>query len=249
MLTIAICDDDAEYLQKIHAALDDFIFRQSLLHVLIKDFSDSVEFVDYIKANPCPEIVLLDICMPLVSGIEVAQIIRTKSAETKIIFLTISPEYAVEAFSVNASHYLVKPFTQAQFDEAMSRIAQVFKNEPQQIAINEKGESVTLVDISEISYIESIGYHRYVHTPKGELTETRRTLAQFLVELEAMSEGQFIAPYRGYTVNLAAVRTITPKAIQMKDGANILIKPGDFRRLKENFFHYTFERGGLRLLN
>ena len=242
MLTIAICDDDEAELQKIRAAAEDFVSRQCGVNAQIKEFSDSLEFLDSIEKNPCPELVLLDICMPYASGIEIAKKIREKSSAAKIIFLTTSKEYALDAFEVNAVHYLVKPFTQNQFDEAMERTIDLFtsNSKPKEITINGKGGSATIISISEITYIESIGYKRFVHTPKGEFSETQRTLTQFLKELEEMSMGQFISPYRGYIVNLAAVRTITAKAIQMKDGANILIKPGDFRILKEKLFRYTF---------
>ena len=134
---------------------------------------------------------------------------------------------------MNAVHYLVKPFSQGQFDEALERTIDLFKAKP-------KGGTATIVDIAKIIYIESLGHNRYVHTVKGVLTECQRTLARFLDELGSLSAGQFISPYRGYIINLAAVRTITPKSIQMNDGTDILIKPGDFRTLKEKWFKYVF---------
>ena len=245
MVTIALCDDDQEQLAALRQATEQFISRLPPEHqpgggVTIRAFSSALACLDDMEANGTPDIALLDICMPHFSGMQLAQAIRAKNAGTQIIFLTSSREYAMDAFAVQATHYLVKPFTQEQFDQAMNRTLFLFKNASKHITIHGMGESFTLVDISEINYIESIGHRRYVHTTKGEFTETRRTLTQFMEELERLSPGTFICPYRGYIVNLATVRTLSSKNMQLKDGATILIKPGDFRALKEKLFSYMF---------
>ncbi len=244
MLTLAIVDDEADSIKKMREGTERFLSENAPLPVQIKEFSDAHDFLSDIDAHGTPDIALLDICMPDVSGVQLAEYIRKKSDTAKIVFVTSSKEFAVEAFSVNAVHYLVKPFSYAQFAEAMTRIIQMFKTEPKKISINGAGESVTMVPVSDIIYIESVGRCRYVHTPAGEFAETRRTLAQFSQELEKISPKQFISPYRGYIVNLVAVRTITAKHILLKDGTKVLIKPGDFRALKKTLFEYTFVQGG-----
>ena len=88
MLTIAICDDDFSSLQSIRANAENFISRHPASPVQIREFQDSLEFLDSIENTACPDLVLLDICMPCVSGIEIARKIREKTAATKIIFLT-----------------------------------------------------------------------------------------------------------------------------------------------------------------
>lgn len=242
MRTIAICDDEQEQVHKIHAAVEAFLSARKIFNVTIRDFFDTGAFLSFIAVTKKIDIALLDICMGEVSGIELAQKIREKGGETKIIFLTTSKEFAIDAFSVNASHYLVKPFSQAAFNEAMSRCADMLETapEPCRITIHGEGESVTMLDINEIYCIESIGRRRYVRTAKGEFTETRRTLSQFAEELEALSPRQFILPYRGYIVNLSAVRTIAAKNFVLKDGSKVPIKPGDLRALKEKLFAYVF---------
>ena len=128
------------------------------------DFSSSVELDDAIEAGSVPDILLLDICMPVVSGIALARKIRNWHLSSKIIFLTSPRDYAVEAFAVEASHYLVKPFTKKDFADALGRALESFKADPKKIALNTGSGMTQLVGIDYIIYIEGQGYSRVVHT-------------------------------------------------------------------------------------
>ena len=65
-------------------------------------------------------------------------------------------------------------------------------------------------------------------------------IIKMLEELEALCPGQFLQPYRGYVVNLDAIRTIASDRLVLRNGDSILIKRGDFRRLREKFFEWSF---------
>ena len=80
---------------------------------------------------------------------------------------------------------------------------------------------------------------------KKTFTEVKLILSRLLEELNRLSPGQFITPYRGYIINLNAVRTLMPKRIEMENGSEIIIKAGDYRKIKEILFNYSFiETGG-----
>lgn len=83
---------------------------------------------------------------------------------------------------------------------------------------------------------------RVVCTWGGVYEEMRKTLASLLEELDGLCPGRFFSPYRGYIVNLDHIATMTPAHIEMRDGARILIKRGDFRRIRDIFFAWTFSR-------
>lgn len=63
----------------------------------------------------------MDICMPGVLGTDAAAEMLEKNPEMGVIFLTTSDDYAIEAFAMNATHYLLKPFSQEEFDAAVDR--------------------------------------------------------------------------------------------------------------------------------
>ena len=68
------------------------------------------------------DLLLLDVLMPGVSGMQAAREIRERNSRTEIVFLTSSPEYAVESYSVRAHYYLLKPVTEEKLFPILDRL-------------------------------------------------------------------------------------------------------------------------------
>lgn len=243
MFRIAICDDSVDQVKAIQACLENYLHKNGYENAALSSFTDPNEFLATLEKSGGWDIVLLDVCMPDVLGIDIAKRIRTRNDKTEFIFLTVSPDYAVAAFSLKAAHYLIKPFSQVEFDEAMDRAIKPFLRKSGNIILQMENGALQVVGISDIIFIESVGYRRVIHTLSGVYEETKQTLSKLLEELEHISPGQFIQPYRGYIVNLDSVRTILNNRIIMQDESEILIKRGDFRRLRDIFLRRAFQNG------
>lgn len=122
-MRIAICDDLPEQIKKIKCAVESFLLHRTDVFFEIESFDKAFDFLDAQEKSNY-EIVLLDICMPGLLGTDIAREIRKKRDNTEIIFLTTSDEFALDAFGVNAAHYLLKPFSQVEFNDAMCRALQ-----------------------------------------------------------------------------------------------------------------------------
>ena len=241
MFRVAICDDLEEQLKIVHESVERFFNAHEISSFEIKEYNDPNILLPDSEQNWDWDIVLLDVCMPGMLGIDVAKRIKEKSEKTKFIFLSVSREFAIDAFAVNASHYLLKPFTPEEFDEAMNRaIGPLIANEAKKIMLQMENGAIHSTDITDIIFIESMGYRRLVHTKDGVYEETKRPLSKMLSDLEELSPGQFITPYRGYIVNLDAIKAITNDRVVLHNGESILIKRGDFRRLKDILFKWAF---------
>ena len=123
MLKIAVCDDEQLYLDKTHAMLEQYAAEHDV-EITAEAISNPSALLDSIEAGERHDIYLLDIYMPGVSGMSVATDLRSKGVRSPIIFLTSSTEHAVEAFGVDATHYLLKPYTQQHFFTAMDKAVQ-----------------------------------------------------------------------------------------------------------------------------
>lgn len=244
MLKITICDDSPEQLTLIRSSLLTY-FASHEEQPEISAFSSSLLFLESLDKSGGCDIALLDICMPGILGTEVAKEIRTRRDKTEIIFLTTSDEYAVDAFVLKAAHYLLKPFTQAQFDEAMDRaMARFADGTVKNIVIKPEGGGAQMVDIGEILYIETQKHILTVHMKTGVCTEGQRSLSRLMEELEKLSPGQFITPYKGYLVNQKAIAAIEPEQIVLRGGARIPIPKRGFRELQNAYFDYMFGKNG-----
>ena len=120
VLKIAVCDDEQTYLDKTRAMLEQYAAEHDV-EIAAEAISNPSALLDSIEAGERHDIYLLDIYMPGVSGMSVATELRSRGVRSPIIFLTSSTEHAVEAFGVDATHYLLKPYTQQNFFAAMDK--------------------------------------------------------------------------------------------------------------------------------
>ncbi len=245
MLRIAICDDLPDQLEQIKTAVEQFVRLYQDEHAEIFAYDNPLIFLESLDKIGGFDIVLLDVCMPGIDGTQVAGEIRRRKDKSEIIFLTTSDEFAVEAFALKAAHYLVKPFTQVQFKEAMNRaIVHFAAGQVPKVALRLIGGGARILELNEIFWIESHNHSQAIFLKDGDIEEARESLSQLLSELEKLSPGQFVSPSKGYIVNQKAIRTVEPKGIIMRSGQMIPLARGTFRDFSDRYFSYLFPKGG-----
>ena len=119
MLTLCICDDSPEDTTQIRALADRFVQEHPELGLRTEFFSSPFDLLEHLDEKGGFDLYLLDILMPHMKGIELARRIRERGEPAELIFLTISREYALDAFEVDASGYLVKPVGWEKFQRAL----------------------------------------------------------------------------------------------------------------------------------
>lgn len=120
MIRIALCDDDPQVLDIIGHYIDAFVSDSG--HEIVCDrFTDGNALLDKLEGGIHYDLVFLDVVMPDLNGIQVGKEIYGRNKMTKIVFLTSSPEFAVESYGVNALDYLLKPLTDEKFNRAIMR--------------------------------------------------------------------------------------------------------------------------------
>ncbi len=245
MLRIAICDDLSDQIERTKAATEHYFGEYPDEPVEIFTYDTPLIFLESLNKTGGFDILLLDICMPGIDGTQVAAEIRKRKEKCEIIFLTISDEFAVDAFALNAAHYLIKPFTQVQFNEAMDRAMLHFAaGKVLKIALKLAGGGTQMLELNEILWIESRDHIQTVYLKDGSSEEVRESLSQLFATLEELSPGQFVNPYKGYIVNQKAIRTVEPKEITIRSGQKIPLARGTFREFSDRYFTYLFPKGG-----
>jgi DNA-binding LytR/AlgR family response regulator len=105
MLRIAICDDEERYVSDVKCMLQKWATEVSA-YIQIYCFHDGDSLIQEAETIQF-DIVFLDIVMPLINGFDTAKELRSKDKTVKIIFLTSSPEFALQSYSVKATNYYV----------------------------------------------------------------------------------------------------------------------------------------------
>lgn len=243
MIDIAVCDDSPVELSQITTLAKDYIATNNIdANVISFDHPDAL--LTFSEKAPF-DLYLLDIVMPMINGIAAGRELRSRHDQAQIIYITTSDEFAVDAFSLRAAHYLVKPFSDAQFREAMDRVMAILSaSEEKKLTIMLAGGSLHNIDIDDIQYIESNGHTVVFHLKTGTCNEMRRSLSRVFEELERLSPTQFIQPYKGFIVNQRNIVTIESSGITMICGALIPIPRGSLRELQSHYVEWRFGRKG-----
>lgn len=219
LIKTVICDDIQKDLEMIRAALNAYAETHSELHFDIDEYGTAIDVLHAMEKEKVYDIALLDICMPGVLGTDVAEEMLAKSPDMGIVFLTTSDEYAVTAFALNATHYLLKPFSQEQFNAALDRA--VKKTEDQDFLSLACVDGMYRVCVTEIVSIESQNHYLLISLSSGETLRLRMKLSQMFEEIQKYPG--FIKVGASYVVNLAFVRRISRNTLEMLNRVKIPI--------------------------
>ncbi|MFC0187384.1 LytR/AlgR family response regulator transcription factor [Fictibacillus aquaticus] len=159
-----------------------------------------------------PDLILMDICMPLINGINAIKEIIKFSPHVKFIIITGHEKFAVEAFNLSALDYIVKPVERARLFTALQKAAAQFdymnrekeRVSAKKLLMKNKG-SVSFIAYDDIVFVEKSERKAHIHTLSQvyETTDTLDTLARKLDE-------RFLSAHRSFIINIDWIENITP---------------------------------------
>lgn len=227
-MRVAICDDDRESCARLRS-----LIKRQEPDCEVACFHTGKRFLE---TKGRFDILILDIQMEEMSGIEVARILRINQEKTILIFVTALKEYAAEAFEVSAFSYLLKPVEPEKFcrvfESACQEVRKMESAGGEQLFFHTKARSF-VVQKKEILYVESHKRKVEIHTVNEGITiyATMRSMEELL------GDG-FFRCHRGYLVNLAYVAEYGTGAIRLKNGVNVYLareKHAEFRKTYEKY--------------
>ena len=154
MIKIATCDDGAEDLKRMSFLLCEYLESHKIAAEVQSFHHPDALLLECGKTHF--DLYLLDIVMPMLTGIDVGRELRCRRDNAQIIYLTTSDEFAVDAFSLKAAHYLLKPYTKDQFFDALDRAFSVIETKKsKQLSVKTEGGNLKLLEIDDIFFVES----------------------------------------------------------------------------------------------
>lgn len=239
MIRVALCDDNSAELQTI---VDQFtVFKQTIAHtnVEFEAFGSAIEILDAVHGGKKYDLAILDVVMPAMNGIALANELRFRQACTNFIFLTSSAEYAIDAYSVEAIDYILKPITPERLSTAFQRFLKRFKdNYTDEIVIADKS-NITRIPLHTLVYIEVFDHYLFFHLANGQVIRQRQKISE--VESILSSNPYFIRSHRAYIVNIRYITRIEPGNILMQNSILLPVSKANHRALSDVFLKYRFE--------
>lgn len=236
MFHIGICEDDLtqqDYLEKCIYRWADLrkqkvqVYKYISAEQLLFDFEDRSDF----------ELLILDIQLGNMNGMELARKVRQENKTVKIVFLTGLTDYAIEGYEVGAVRYLLKPLKQEVFEKLLDSLRQEMQQEQAESFLFIQNGYTCRVPYSDIMYVEAEGHYLSLVTEK----ESYKWKAGFATVVQDFEKHGFFLLKRGLLVNLAYVKRITRTDCMLESGEQLPVSKRRYRELNEAFIDYYRE--------
>lgn len=175
MISIAIVEDEKPFAEQMLQYVHQFA-AETHQAVQAQTFGDGMAFLDEYDGKF--QIVFMDIVMPHMDGLDVAQRLRGMDRNVCLIFLTSMSQYAIRGYEVEALDYVLKPLTYDLFKIKLEKaIAHIQADEKFYIPVSNGFQSLTF---SQIQYVESSKHYLYFHTADAtcRMRGSMRSIAQ-----------------------------------------------------------------------
>lgn len=205
---IAICDDEQNQIEYITSIVASWSAHEG--HGCeIRTFASAEAFLFEYEEDKAYDILLLDVEMKNMNGIELAKRIRKDNNRAEIIFITSHFEFVGEGYEVDALHYLIKPISAEKLTQVLTKAAEKILVEPPSVVISCEGETVKLYE-SDILYVESFLHYIVIHTKDKEY-KIKENISVF----ENKVSDDFYRIHRSYLVSLKYITRISRTSVNI----------------------------------
>ena len=235
-LKICICDDEKSQRDLLQMFVGKWA-RKKHVDVSVSVYDSAESFLFHYEDDKSQDILLLDIQMAELSGIELAKQLRKENDLVQIIFITAISDYIAEGYEVSALHYLLKPVGEDKLFDVLDKAVERLQKSQQTLLVN-TSEEIVRVLLSDIVFVESFAHYVLISTNNGDL-ETRANIG----DMEKLLGKAFVRCHRSYIVGLRHVRRITKTAVVFDDGREVPVS----RRLygDVNLAFIEYHKGGI----
>lgn len=235
-MKIAVCDDNAEELKCTQAMLDSYCTLHRDKKIEVFSFKYAEKIINHYNKNDYFDIIIIDIFLSDCSGIELAKKIKDIHPECKIIFLTVSRDFAVDAFTVDATHYLVKPCTESEFFSAVDKAVSAIANDQSSNMIFNVGGTKTKIDVKKILYFETSKHYQIAKTTDGKEYSIRMTNENMNKQISHLN--CFFRCGKTYIINMKYILEINSKRVVFENGYTLPMIRGIYPLLNTAYFSY-----------
>ena len=238
VLSIAICDDNPMFLEEAVSMLSDWPGKPPGMQYTC--FTDGDALLKAHSSTPF-DLLLIDVVMPLLNGIEAAQELREQDKQVKIVFLTSSPEFAIDSYKVKVSNYLLKPVEKAALHCCLDELWEELQQNARSVLVR-SASAVHRLTLNSIEFLEAQNKHTHFFLSDGTDIDSVQPLHTF--ESSFLLSDGFCKCHRSYIVNLNHIRSYTANEIILRSGRSVRISRSLHKEFEAAYFSAVFGRAG-----
>ena len=229
-MRIAICDDDREEIYKIQNML--FAVQGDYR---VDQFQSGAALLEAVESGAVYDLLFCDIYIKDENGIDIVRRLLERSPQTSVVFITTSREHAVDAYSVEALHYLVKPVRQEDIAEVFRRFGS--QKELRHTLTIRIERAVYVLYQDEIVRLESNDHNTVITCANASTYSIRKPFR----EINEMLDDSFVQIKKGVTLNMRYISRMTFRDCTSRDGFTFLLRRDKAREIREKYFAFVTE--------
>ena len=230
LIRIAICDDDDEQIVLLRRLLVEWSEGKPFA-LVIDEYISAESFLFSYPDKPCG-LLLLDIEMGKISGMELAKKLRKENDMLPIIFITGYSDYMGEGYEVEALHYLLKPVDKEKLFAVLDRYTK--RHTPENEILLNCEDRTLHISPDMITYCEAVGKKTHVHLSDGKTL----VCVMGISELKKLLTDGCIFCHRSYIVNLRSVRSIGKTEVCLDGGESVPLSRRLYREVNDKFISF-----------
>lgn len=186
----------------------------------------------------CMDLILLDVVMPLLNGIDTVRELRNDNQMVPVIFLTSSKEFAVESYDVKAFHYLIKPVSEEKLFSVLDDFLRTI-SKPEETFTAQTSMGFCKIVFADVDYLEAQNKQVNVSLSNGNVIAIRELFSK-CEEIFSLEKG-FFKCHRSYIVNLNHIEEFTKNQITLCNHITVPISRNRYVEFKETYFNHMFQ--------
>ena len=242
MIRIALCDDESVWLDRTRNMLSSFAEAHPEYPLQIVGFSCAEDLLRDARLHGSYDIYLLDVIMPELSGIDTGIRLRSFDEIGKIIYLTTSPDFAVDSYVTGAFYYLLKPVSQEKMSDVLARACEEISRRRQQCIKVKTPVKTVILPFDEICFVELKRKTLLFYTVDGDVLESvsvREAFSSCVSQL--LEDKRFKLAGPGHCVNLFYVKSVEKDALVFKNGIRLYLPRKACTALQTVWLDYWLE--------
>ena len=233
-MNIAICDDDSKITDRLKGDIATFFICLNE-DVEVSVFANGMELLYTIKKEENYDLILLDVDMPCMSGLEAAKQIRKNDEDVIIIFISSYENYVFDSFEYNPFRYIRKSRIKEELNLALKSAYMLYNERKKRYIVIKSQEGDYKVEHSKISYFEIVKRKLIIHLADNQILSIWKSINDFIAEI---NDDAFVKIHKGCAVNLKYIKEYTNYDVTLDNGVKLIVSRSGIKKLKEKLTRY-----------
>ncbi len=243
-LQLALCDDEQTYHETIKELIRQYKQANPDRSLSLSSFLSGKELLNHVDEYGGFDLYILDCIMPEMNGIELGAALRGRDDHGMVIYLTTSPDFALDSYKVEALHYLLKPVDAMLFFQCLDKAYHSFSKMIQAVISVKTSDSIRIISVPDIRFAERTGKQVSYHLTDNTVIQSATFNGSFQNAIADLLAHKGMIPVgSSFVVNLFHVTEVTRSDLVLTGNLHVPIPRRMYETVKKEWADFWLNGG------